>query len=626
MINIAYMKIQKFYKIDPNEWLLLDHPYIQKEYKLAKANPKSELEEYVRQWVLRELIETYNYPKEWLGSRIVIEYQVMINTVTNAYPDIAILNERLRPFLFVECKKQTEKLEGSNNAIEQLQSALSVTYTTNVGMATNGNDVKVFLKQIDPKEFIPHPDIPEYKLRDNPNHKQPSRLLKSSEFKKTIQERKIGLQTLDVKNFQRVLFDCHSIMRDHNGLHADQALDEMCKLLYTKIYDEISTPLEKEFQFQTWIYSNTEELGSSIRFLYEEAIEKDLAEMDSRIKGYSSSRGVFKDKILLNDSVLEMIVEKLQKFSLIDTDVDVRGQAFETFLKGKVRQAMGQYFTPEPLIRLMIGILNPNEKDLIIDPACGSGRFLTKSLKFVRESVIIPKFGENSEMDKDFREKRLHGIEISPMLCRLAMTDMFMYGDGHSNIRCTDGLGDWAIYADIKPMSFSICVTNPPFGSKIKDKNVLQRFNLGKGKNRKTIRKGQKKEALFLERCLEFLQPGGKLAIILPEGILENTSDSYIRNWYRNVAKIIAIISLPEYTFIPFGANVETSILFLRKWKKDENKLADYQVFMAKISDITYLSDGRDCKCEICSKHRIDPKIPDEIDALISYFHKVVKW
>jgi len=620
------LKIKSYYKIKPEEWLLPDHPYVRNQQKKAIADPSLNLEEYVRQWILNEMIERYNYPKEWLGQRIVIEYPVMVNTTTTNYVDVAILNEKNTPYLFIECKKLGEGLEGPQKAIEQLQASLSVTYTTNVGMATNGDENFCFLKQIDPKEFINHFDIPEFKIRKSSSHSQPSKLIKLS-TPEIIENRKTGLQEMDYRSFSRLLFDCHSLMRDHQGLHADQALDEMCKLIYTKIFDEIHTSYDDDFRLQTWVYSSTEELASTVRTLYSEARERELGEMEQRIKGYSSSRGVFKEDIKLNDSTIEQIIEKIQKFSIIDTKIDIRGKAFEKFLKGKIRQSMGQYFTPEPVIRLIVGIINPNENDLIIDPACGSARFLTKALDHVRENYIIPKYNEDSEIDKNFREKRLHGIEISPQLCRLAMTDMMMHGDGRSNVRCIDGLSPWEVYADVVENSFSVCITNPPFGSKIKDQNVLRRFKVGHNKNGKGIRKGQKKEVLFLERCLELLQSGGKLGIVLPEGLLENSSDSYIRDSYRNLGKIVAVIKLPSYTFVPFGASVETSVLFLRKWKDGEDLGSDYEIFLGKINDITYDTVGNDCLCEQCINYRKNPsQNPDEIDKLVNYFHGRFSW
>ncbi len=620
------MKIKSYYRIEPEDWLLDEHAYVNNQKRRALIDPSLNLEEYVRQWVLRELLDNYNYPKDWLGDRIVIEYPVMVNTTTTNYVDIAILNERNTPYVFIECKKTGENLQGSQKAIEQLQASLSVTYTTSVGMATNGDEIQCFLKQIDPKEFVSHFDIPEYKLRDSPTHEQPSKLTKSSN-PEIVSQRKTGLEDMNYRSFSNLLFDCHSIMRDHQGLHADQALDEMCKLIYTKIFDEITTPYDSDFRLQTWIYSSTEELASTVRTLYSEARDHELAEMEQRVRGYSTSRGVFRDDLKINDSVVEQLIEKIQKFSIVDTKIDIRGKAFEKFLKGKIRQSMGQYFTPDPVIRLIIGILDPNHNDLIIDPACGSARFLTRSLDHVREKHIIPNFGEDSEIDKNFREKRLHGIEISPQLCRLAMTDMIMHGDGRTNVRCIDGLAAWDVYSDVINNSFSVCVTNPPFGSKIKDQNVLRRFKYGHNKTGRGIRKSQKKEILFLERCLELLQPGGKLGIVLPEGLLENSRDLYVRHDYRQYGKIVAIIKLPTYTFVPFGANVETSILFLKKWTDDEDKSIDYPVFMAKLNDITYDTVGNDCMCKNCINYRNDPeRYPDEIDKLIEYFHGSSTW
>ena len=386
------MLINQFYKVHPEDWLLTEIPYIRNQLKNALESPKADSEEYVRQWVLRELIYTYHYPNEWLGRRIVVEYGVMVNTTTTNYVDIAILNDRDKPYLFIECKRRGENLHGPQMGIEQLQASLSVTYTTTVGMATNADETLCFLKQIDPKVFAPHFDIPEYELRDSTSHSQPSRLKKP--LTSNLGQRKVGLLEMDDRVFSRILFECHSIMRDHQGLHADQALDEMCKIIYTKIYDEITTAYNSDFRLQTWIYSSAEELASAVRLLYAEVRDRELTEMDQRIRGYSASRGVFRDEIKLNDTIIEMLVEKIQKYSLIDTRMDVRGRAFEQFLRGKIRQSMGQYFTPDAVIRLLVGILDPNENDLIIDPACGSARILTKCLEHVREKYIIPKYGE----------------------------------------------------------------------------------------------------------------------------------------------------------------------------------------------------------------------------------------
>ncbi len=205
-------------------------------------------------------------------------------------------------------------------------------------MATNGEETFCFLKQIDPKEFVTHFDLPEYKMRNNSDHSQPSKLIKPLKY--NIDQRKTGLIEMDYRTYSHLLFNCHSIMRDHQGLHADQALDEMCKIIYTKIYDEISTANNSNFRFQSWIYSSAEELASSIRTIYIETRERELTELDHQIKGYSSSRGVFREEIKLNDSVIETIVVKIQGYSIIDTKMDVKRRAFEQFLQGKIRQSM----------------------------------------------------------------------------------------------------------------------------------------------------------------------------------------------------------------------------------------------------------------------------------------------
>lgn len=141
------------------------------------------------------------------------------------------------------------------------------------------------------------------------------------------------------------------------------------------------------------------------------------------------------------------------------------------------------------------------------------------------------------------------------------------------------------------PEGITVIPTNPPFGVKITDPEILKQYNILSGKNAKSA----ESQILFLERCLEFLRPGGRLGIVLPDGILANSSLQYVRNWIAEHAKIVAIISLPQETFIPFGAGVKTSVVFLQKWRPDQKK-TDYEVYMAHIDNIGYDATGRDKK------------------------------
>ncbi len=174
-------------------------------------------------------------------------------------------------------------------------------------------------------------------------------------------------------------------------------------------------------------------------------------------------------------------------------------------------------------------------------------------------------------------------------MVRIGMTDMRLQGDGHSNIRCTDALLEFSNYPDLQPNSFDLILTNPPFGSLLGADAISQIGESHLAKGRKTC----PLEVLGMERCIKFLRPGGRLGIILPDGIIANQSAKYIRDWLNEETKIRAVISLPVETFSPFGANIKTSILFVRKWRYNEKKDDNYPIFLARIDNVGYDASGR---------------------------------
>lgn len=282
------------------------------------------------------------------------------------------------------------------------------------------------------------------------------------------------------------------------------------QILYTKIYDErLTTKLEigSPFRFQTYGASNASEVASNIRSLYEEARNCDLEVYSQRIPGYERSRGDFKNQIRLSDAALFSVVERLQEFSLIDSPVDIKGRAFQRVLAPAIRAGMGQYFTPDPIVSLAVKVVKPRANELILDPFCGSGYFLTKALQFVmreQEKTLTP------HAIHEFKFFHLHGIEKSDRMVRIAMTDMMLSDDGHTNIRNQDALLSFDNYPDITalddagdPAVFDVVLTNPPFGSIMKQETLamLGRFDLGYKENLFRSKSWDWKEAYnFLSR------------------------------------------------------------------------------------------------------------------------------
>lgn len=591
------MLLKPYYKIEPQNWLLTSNGDVSAAQKKAIENPDKnevEIEEYIRQWVLKELIDSYKYPKSWLGEKLIVEETVQVAS-TEKESDISIKNDRGRTYIFIETKSASVVTGEFEKAERQLETYLSATHTATIGLLTNGLTTKVIRKKVNPNDFEYIADIPEYGLPENARAK----LVRDLDIVKS-KRGKVGLEPLP-KRSQNLLFEAHSAMRDIDGLHDDNALDELSKILYAKIFDERTISQSEpdkpaEFRFQTYGKSNASEIASEIRDLYKDACDYDLRIYSQRIPGYDRSRGVFREQIGLSDVALSRVVEILQDYSIIDANADIKSAAFQKVLGKAIRAGMGQYFTPDEIVTVAVNVISPSPKDIILDPFCGSGHFLSKSLEYVAN-----KYQETTDeyVLHQFKMFHLHGIEKSPRMVRIAMTDMLIHDDGHSNIRNTDSLLTFENYPDIlgivddkndDPQVFDIIMTNPPFGSLMREdaRKMLGRFELGKKKKSLPL------EVLAIERCYQFLKPGGKLAIVLPDGNLGNSNVQFVRDWLLEHMYLKGVISLPSETFSPFGTTTKTSLCFFQKFKSNAENINDYEIAFYKLENIGYDATGRE--------------------------------
>lgn len=384
---------------------------------------------------------------------------------------------------------------------------------------------------------------------------------------------------------ENLFFEAHSLIRDIDGLHPDEALDEICKFIYTKLYDEENNSGDKKY-LQKSIYSTMEEAASIARSLYKESTEYDERVFSLRIPKYKKSRGVFSSNIQLSSPSLYRLICLFEDIDLTNSKMDVKGRAFQKMLLPTMRAGMGQYFTPLPIISFIVKILSPTIDDLVIDPFCGSGHFLSESLRYVIDSNSG---AIHEKKIHEFKFHKLHGIEKSERMVRISMTDMRLLGDGHSNIRCTDALLNFDNYEDLKEGSFDLVMSNPPFGSILSSEALdrLGEFELKKG--RKTI----PLEIIGLERCIQLLRPGGRFGIVLPESVLTNKNTKYVREWLLKNTCLFGIVSLPLETFAPFGANIKTVILFGKKRRMGELKNDSNNCVIGKINSVGYDFKGK---------------------------------
>lgn len=209
-------------------------------------------------------------------------------------------------------------------------------------------------------------------------------------------------------NVENVLFEIHSTLRDIDGLHAPEALEEICKLIYTKLYDEENSEKTGIIKFQRNGTYSIEECAAEIRKLYSLAIDDDKAIFINKIPTYERSRGVFKSTLQLSSAAIVRAVEILQHFDMSRSPIDIKGRAFQNVLLPAVRSGMGQYFTPKEIIDFIVNLMKPNVRELIIDPFCGSGHFLTSAIDYVHRT-----YGKEDKLFHEFAFTRLHGIEKS---------------------------------------------------------------------------------------------------------------------------------------------------------------------------------------------------------------------
>ncbi|MEW2838640.1 N-6 DNA methylase [Vibrio sp. JC34] len=361
-------------------------------------------------------------------------------------------------------------------------------------------------------------------------------------------------------NFESFLFELHSIIRDLDGAHSDVVLDELCKLVFTKIY------FEKNNKCFSIDGLNKFEWYSIITDTYIEAC--DGFALDST------------EGISLSPSCIFELSSRLESVNFSSLPFDLKGRMFQKLISSSLRSGMGQYFTPQEIIELVVGCIDPKEHELIIDPFCGSGHFLLESAKYV-----------NMVFNNSYIENKIYGIEKNSRIFRVAMTD-FMFSTGSSGIILhSDSLLNFDDYKDDLKGRFDIVMTNPPFGSLLSSDSLLNlsKFDLLDGKKNVPL------EIIGMERSVELLKIGGRLGIVIPDSILTNKSNHYVREWIKVNLRVDAVISLPIETFSPFGASVKTSVLIATKIEPNSN-YHDKKVFMAVSENIGYDASGREKK------------------------------
>ena len=559
--------------------------YIHQNKKRSYNNP----EEKVQAETFLSLVLNYGYPV----NRIQQFVSVQMGSETKEADIIVYGDDECEDtYILVECKKEE---------ITDQQFKIAVDQAYSYCVAEGGKYVWTTSKIINeyyevpkerPRSRISIPDIPQFGV----NKLAPYKYVKGGFLQSEGDEEVINLFSEPDPNTKQKFFDLEVVseseltkifIQAHQALwgggqrNPSEAFDELDKLIFCKIWDEKHPrKIGQPYDFQLFRDETPEDLLDRVKKIYAVG-EKEAPE-------------VFTDGIKLTANETLTIVKYFQRINLNKTDLDSKGKAFETFMGSFFRGDFGQYFTPRPIVKFIVDCLPITHKSRVLDTSCGSGGFLLHALDKVREQAdhfynIKQEPVQHKEHWHNFAEKNLFGIEINNQIARTAKMNMIIHDDGHTNVIASDGL-----LSDVNMQAksgnkqfiygtFDFIITNPPFGSSIKqtEKAYMNQYNLAikevdwlntTASGKATLRDSQSTEVLFMEQCHKFLTEHGYLAVVIPDGILTNSSLQYVRDNIEEMYRIVAVVSMPQTAFSATGAGVKSSVLFLRKHKDKQTE------------------------------------------------------
>jgi type I restriction enzyme M protein len=595
-------------------------PYIQ--CLVRKKEIKLTPEEAVRQLYLEILLDDYGYPAD----RIELEYNVTFGREKKR-ADIVIFDKdkTTTPYIIVELKKPRLK-----DGKEQLKSYCNATGAP-IGVWTNGDSISSYHRR-DPNYFEDIPGIPKAseKLSDILSERWTIDDLIRRD--KLVNERK-SLKGLVLEMEDEVLANA--------GV---DVFEELFKLIFTKLYDEMESGRNRKRYLEFRNYGDTEtELKTKIQNLFDAAKQK--------------WEGVFSTdaKIELTSSHLSVCVSSLQDVKLFNSNLDVVDDAFEYLINKSSKGEKGQYFTPRYVIDMCVKMLNPQEKETMIDTAAGSCGFPVHTIFYVWEQIMKDEGLDKSHLFTleqkpvrcvDYVNNKIFAIDFDEKSVRVARTLNLIAGDGQTNILHLNTL-DWERWDEkttdenwqdtygegwrkFKKMradkssnhefQFDILMANPPFAGDIKESRILAKYDLGKKSDGK-YQTAVGRDILFIERDLDFLKPGGRMAIVLPQGRFNNSSDKQIREFIAERCRILAVVGLHGNVFKPH-TGTKTSVLFVQKW--DDTlcpKCEDYPIFFATMQEPGKDNSGEKIyiRKRDCEKYKLAPQYEQaKLDLVVS--------
>jgi len=571
-------------------------------------------EEVIRQLYLQVLINDYSYPVE----RMELEYSVSFGREKKR-ADIVIFDKQdtRAVYMMVELKKPKLK-----DGKEQLKSYCNATGAP-IGIWTNGESISYYHRK-DPNYFEDIPAIPKAteKLSDV--------LSERWTIQDLVEKDKLVIERKSLKD---LILEMEDEVLANAGV---DVFEELFKLIFTKLYDELESGRNPGRHLEFRNYGDTDtELKEKIQNIFDKAKEK--------------WEGVFSDdsKILLTASHLSVCVSSLQNVKLFNSNLDVVDDAFEYLINKSSKGEKGQYFTPRYVIDMCVRMLNPQEHETMIDPAAGSCGFPVHTMFYVWKKILKDEGKPESHLftlEKkptrciDYVNNNVFAIDFDEKSVRVSRTLNLIAGDGQTNVLHLNSL-DWERWdektedenwqdtyfdgwrkfkkhrkdkASNHDFEFDVLMANPPFAGDIKESRILAKYELGKKENGKYQTKVGR-DILFIERNLDFLKSGGRMAIVLPQGRFNNSSDKHIRNFIADRCRILAVVGLHGNVFKPH-TGTKTSVLFIQKWDDELcPKVDDYPIFFATMQEPS--KDNSGDKIYIRKKdnptYRVKPTVTD---------------
>jgi len=531
---------------------------IDQDFATGKRVDLAKPEEAVRQDYERILHHDLGYPKSCIDINVAIQMGRQTK-----FSDIVVYDdaESRNIIGIVETKAP-----GESGGREQLKSYMSATSTCRWGVWTNGDELEFRTR-----------DLQSGKITHNPSFAAPRYGVLDASI-----ERYSDLRPASNLKWTFRLIN-NRLYANTNLARTEKQGAEMVRLIFCKLFDEYAIRKGDDAPaFQVRQGESEKDTRRRINQLWQQTKQGHLGEPI-----FSKS-----ENIEIDDYSLQLIVGSLQGHSLLQTNRDIVGDAFEVFSERQFAGEKGQFFTPRAVVKMIVEMIQPAAGEKVIDPACGSGGFLIAALGHITQGV------DDAEEKKRIAEHCLYGIDKDNDLAKICKAHMSIIGDGKSNIVTADSLKDprrhWDDHARSKFLrddalaQFDVLITNPPFGStiKVEQERVLRQFELGHqwrkvGDGWEQTGKTQPTppQILFIERCLQLLKEDGRMGIVLPDGILGNPRDAYIRQWLARKAEVLAVVDCPTNTFMPH-TGTKTSVLILRK-RRDGERAGAANVFFA---------------------------------------------